>query len=76
METVYRYCEICGEPVYEGSRYTWRDRGDEREDEDGDYYENCGECETCGKKLCAGCGEFDRDGVCAGCRGEEEDGDE
>ena len=66
-----RYCDVCGEPVYEGHRYVYDyPEGYEREDEDGVYFEGAGECKRCGKVLCVECGGFDADGVCADCRDE------
>jgi hypothetical protein len=65
-------CEVCGKTVYRGRRYTWEDLGGyERQDEEGEYFDGCGACKVCGRSLCAECGNFDRDGVCAGCREEE-----
>jgi hypothetical protein len=70
-----RYCRVCGKAVYRGERYTWSRGGYERQDEDGEYYDGCGECEVCGAILCSECADFDREGVCADCRGEQADDD-
>jgi hypothetical protein len=73
--TVTRRCETCGEPVYEGEALEYEDEaGNGRDDGfDGSCYPGCGVCEVCQKLLCADCGDFDRDGVCAACREAEED---
>jgi hypothetical protein len=70
----HRYCEICGEEIFEGEavRYEYP-KGNVREDVDGNYYRGAGVCEICQKELCADCAGFDGDGVCKDCRKDEEE---
>jgi hypothetical protein len=72
MGAIYRYCEVCGQPIYRGCRYTYEyPAGYEREDENGEYFNGCYRCADCGRELCPDCGDFE-DGVCISCRKEEE----
>jgi hypothetical protein len=66
------HCEICGKTILEGERLYY-DNGAEVKDDgvDGEYFEG-GECAVCGRRLCDTCGGFDQEGLCTGCRAEEE----
>jgi hypothetical protein len=66
-------CEICGKIILEGERLYY-DNGAEVKDDGihGEYFEGCGECAVCGRRLCKTCGGFDHEGLCAGCQVEEE----
>jgi hypothetical protein len=69
-----RRCEVCREIILEGTELYRRDRrsGELVDDGyDGEYDEGAGECEVCGRELCACCGGI-VDGVCRKCREKEE----
>jgi hypothetical protein len=70
-------CEICGETILEGEQLYYNNGVEDKDDGiDGEFFDGCGECEVCGRQLCADCGDFDRDGVCACCREDEDGGDD
>jgi hypothetical protein len=71
---VTRTCEVCGEIVLRGTQLY--KRGDEDDGIDGEYESGAGECERCGRVLCADCADFDEDGLCVRCQEEAtEDGE-
>ncbi|MFP3041846.1 hypothetical protein LQZ19_08490 [Treponema primitia] len=76
-QKVIRHCAICGCVIFEGVHVEWQRPDGEIKDEgiDGSYDDGAGECELCGRELCADCGGFDHQGVCQACRGDEGDDD-
>jgi hypothetical protein len=62
---IRRYCQNCGDQIYEGEPFSYPHGPDVYEDDFGEYFDG-GACTKCGRELCATCGEFD-DGVCRDC---------
>jgi hypothetical protein len=65
-------CEVCGAVIGKAIPYSYTYGEKDYSDGDEEYFEG-GECEICGRVLCADCGDFDWKGVCADCAEEEEE---
>jgi hypothetical protein len=71
------HCDVCGEVILEGKQLYYNNGVEDKDDGiDGEFFDGAGICETCGRMLCENCGDFDRDGRCAGCRKEEDGSDD
>ena len=73
---VFERCDVCNTEIFEGVICNYKyplDGGDAaiRLDVDGNYFDNCGRCDNCGRELCEDCGQF-VGGLCKECRKEME----
>jgi hypothetical protein len=75
MKAIVR-CEVCKDVILEGEQLFY-DNGVEKKDDGiyGEYFEGCGDCKVCGRRLCNTCGNL-INGVCISCREQEEKNDD